>query len=202
MQVQFAPKTPIFYGVTMLTLTEFLSRKLKHLFKIYDVDGNGYITYQDIEAHVARVVKRHKWAGTGKDVQFKDAMIAQWRGWIQKCGTKLGYVSFLEFMGIQSVLMMRAIAGEAEAIAELKQIATGWFFLVVGSLEGHLTVEHYLAMLEGDGMYFQDFVFVFNRFDQHGVGYLTLEQVVDIHLRFWTSQDETDVACWLMGRFM
>ncbi len=176
-------------------LGELQKKKFRHMFNVYDVDGNGVITWDDFILYVENLAAIYDW--TEESPEYKGFRELEMQEWEEMCKgadkNQDEQISLDEYLHYTEDRVSRVGAHDREA--EL------WFQTLDQDGNGQVTVEEYKIVLKAYGLVGVDAEKYFRMFDANGDGHLSKKEVRDLNRQFWKSNELDDPGNFILGPF-
>ncbi len=174
-------------------------RKLKKLFTLTDVDGNGVIEFQDYLRVLDFLSRRRGWKEDSPSYQhLKSLLVANWEGLQARADSDNdGRVTEQEWLETWRLFYQHVEA--EDGIPE-------WFREFAGSLfealdidgDGQVSPHDYATFLEAHGLQ-EPVDELFARLDLNGDGRISAEEALVLAAEFHLGDDPEAPGCWLYG---
>lgn len=177
----------------MLSLIQ--QRKLTRLFRVHDLDGNGYVERMDYERLVDSVGRRRGWAADSTErAALRSRVLSQWAA---ICGAAdppgSGRVDLEGWLALWNSILQAAYEERVRGVAELL------WETMDGDGDGRITREESHLWFEAYGLTADDAERTFTRCDRDGSGFVTRDEWLAQIDQFFLSMDPADPGNLFFG---
>lgn len=180
-----------------MALSEFQTKKMKHLFKLYDVDNDGTIAVEDYEKRIVAVAK-HRGFDEGSDEYktLKERVIKEWEQLQLFSDTdgdgKVTEFEFLEYVDYtldNGELWFETAVETAEFIIETCDVDG----------DGKVSMEEYGIFFKGYNLSDEAIEFAFKKLDWNDDGLITVDEFTKAFDRYGNSDKLDDPSNFIFG---
>jgi len=180
-----------------MALTEFQTKKMKRLFKLYDVDNDGTIGANDYERRIATVAEHRGYTEGSDDYeQLKSAVMGEWEKlqlYSDTDGdgkvTEFEFMEFADYTLADDNLWFETAVETAEFLIETCDIDG----------DGMVSLEEYKVFFKGYNVSDEDIEFAFGKLDADGDGQITTDEFTKAFDRYGNSNNPDEPANFMFG---
>ncbi len=180
-----------------MALSEFQTKKMTHLFNLYDVDGNGTIGASDYERRIENVAQYRGFEkGSDGYETLKASVMKEWdklQLYSDNDGdgqvTKVEFLDFADYTIADASLWFETAVENAEFIIETCDIDG----------DGQITLDEYSIFFKGYNVSDEDIKIAFEKLDQDGDGMITTDEFTKAFDRFGQSDNPDDPSNYIFG---
>lgn len=180
-----------------MALSDFQTKKMKHLFNLYDVNKDGTIGQADYEKRIVAVAKHRGFEeGTADYDNLKNRVIKEWEQLQLYSDTdgdgKVTQFEFLEYADYtldNGELWFETAVETAEFIIETCDVDG----------DGKVNMQEYGIFFKGYNMSDEDIEFAFKKLDWNDDGLITVDEFTKAFDRFGNSDREDDPSNFIFG---
>jgi len=180
-----------------MALSDFQTKKMTHLFKLYDVDNDGTIGANDYARRIETVAKHRGFeAGSTSYETLKETVMKEWEQlqlYSDTDGdgkvTKLEFLEFADYTLQDENLWFETAVETAEFVIETCDIDG----------DGKINLEEYGVFFKGYGMSDVDIQSAFEKLDRDGDGFITTDEFTKAFDRFGNSDNPDDPSNYMFG---
>ncbi|MFD4370622.1 EF-hand domain-containing protein [Streptomyces sp. NPDC058486] len=184
----------------MTTTSEVFPRedRIQKSFRHLDVDGNGYIEYDDVIALASRIMSA--FGETPAEPKGR-ALLDGFETWWQ------ALLASLDLDGDRRISPQEYLQGIPEAFADrhrfdkaFRPVASAVFRMVDTDDDGGITPDEWGRLQRAFRSSEQDAELSFRHLDTDRNGYLDVDELVEVARQYYTGTDDSAAANWLWGR--
>jgi Ca2+-binding EF-hand superfamily protein len=180
-------------------LSEFQQAKARRMFQIYDADDDGIITLEDYLRWVNDVARRRGWDEDAPDYRrLRSNAISRWTALQKHADDDTNErVTLAEYLfWTQRRLEEAEASGDFDAY---QQWATDLFHFFDRENDGRVSLEEYRAVVEEYDTDSDSAEEKFRQLDADGDGYIMRDEMTQLLVDFWTSDDPDAAATYALG---
>ncbi|MFD8985064.1 EF-hand domain-containing protein [Streptomyces sp. NPDC059564] len=182
----------------MVSATGVLEQKLRRIFAMLDLDGDGRLVEDDVLALADRLAAAFDVQETTKITQLRSALGEFWRKDLSSMAVDgSGPVDASEFVAG----MPKALGNDRQGVLErLTAVVAGWMDIADTDGNGLIDEDEYVTMFSKTlGASPADLKVAFAKLDRDGNGTLDREEIRRATEEYGTSEDPQAPGNWLFG---
>jgi juvenile hormone diol kinase len=183
-------------------LSQLLQKKHTNNFRIYDIDGSGFVELADLESCANNLAKLRNWeADSSEFIELQAKYSAIWTNFWQPADINGdGKVSLDEYLKVADNSISNFSNSTALQDAH-KNKANVIFDILDASNDGQISLTEYKQFCVAIGLNEKDAEIAFAHLDQNGDGYISRDEYLQASKEFHTSDDLNASGNFLYGYY-